>query len=633
MKSIKDMRIGAKLNAISISLVVIVMASLSFYLYFTESNRMVEESDFFMMEQVEDLNRIINVQLASSQQSLDKAMEAAWYYFSQQGNLGVKTEKTTAQAINQETQSSSQIEVPLWEMNGKIIHQNHDLVDRISSITGAEATVFQKIPGGYLRISTTVKNLQGQRAIGTFIPSNSPVAQAIDRGQNYTGRAFVVKDWYLTSYRPIAIDGSIIGSLFVGINEKDMDLLKEIFYAKKYYDTGYPFVVNKDGILTIHRDIENQSIKGTKLFDFMLNTTTSKGQHAYLWPEGTGGQPKTLYYVYNEKIDSYICTSTYRKEVLVPVNNLRNTLIIGTVLSILFFILAFRVFSKQLAGSLNKGVEFAKLIAAGDLRHDLNVTSGDEIGILADALTQMQVKLKEIVNEVTEQSFEILNAGQQISSSSNQVAQGANEQASSAEEVSSSMEEMVSNIEQNHDNARNTEKIAMSTGKEMDKIAAASSESLDSVKKIAEKIGIINQIANQTNILALNAAIEAARAGAHGKGFAVVANEVRKLAEQSKAAATEIVNLAQSSYDVTQNASELMLKVIPDIKKIVTLIQEIAAASVEQNAGSGQINEAVQQLSLVTQQNASASEELAASADSLNDKATRLSSLMEYFKL
>lgn len=632
MKSIKDMRIGAKLNAISISLVVIVMASLSFYLYFTESNRMVEESDFFMMEQVEDLNRIINVQLANSQQSLDKAMEAAWYFFSQQGNLNVKAEKTTVQAINQETQSSSQIEVPLWEMNGKIIHQSHDIVDRISSITGAEATVFQKIPGGYLRISTTVKNLQGQRAIGTFIPSNSPVAQAIDRGQNYTGRAFVVKDWYLTSYRPITIDGNVLGMLFVGINEKDMDLLKEIFYAKKYYDTGYPFVVNRDGILTIHRDIENQSIKDTKLFAF-LSSSNNKGQHSYLWPEGAGGQPKTLYFVYNEKIDSYICTSTYRSEVLVPVNNLRNTLIIGTVLSILFFILAFRVFSKQLAGSLNKGVDFAKSIAAGDLRHDLNVTSGDEIGILADALTQMQIKLKEIVNEVTEQSFEILNAGQQISSSSNQVAQGANEQASSAEEVSSSMEEMVSNIEQNHDNARNTEKIAIATGKEMDKIAAASSESLDSVKKIAEKIGIINQIANQTNILALNAAIEAARAGAHGKGFAVVANEVRKLAEQSKAAATEIVNLAQSSYDVTQNASELMLKVIPDIKKIVTLIQEIAAASVEQNAGSGQINEAVQQLSLVTQQNASASEELAASADSLNDKATRLAALMEYFKL
>lgn len=633
MNSINNLKIGTKLSAISIGLVVLVMASLSFYIYFTERSRMLAESDFFMMEQVDDLNNIIEVQIQNSQKNVNSAMDVAWYYFNQQGNILVKVDKIPLQATNQENNSVSNAEIPTWELNGKLLYQSTEIVDNIKKITNAEATIFQRIPGGFVRVATTIANGNGQRATGTYIPESSEVVQTVERGQAYNGRAVVLNDWYLTSYKPIMIDGKVEGMLFVGVNEKDMELLRDIFYGKKYYETGYPFIVNKEGLLTVHRDIENQSIQGSKLFDNMLGFKDKKGMHKYIWPEDASGKPKTLYYAYNDDIQSFICSSTYVSEVLVPVIALRNVLFIGTVLSIIFFVIAIQLFSRRLSSNLNKGVVLAQAIASGDLRQEIHITSNDETGILAGALTQMQSKLKEIVNEVTEQSLEILNAGQQINSSSSQVAQGANEQASSAEEVSSSMEEMVSNIEQNHDNARNTEKIAIAAGKEMDVISSASKESLDSVKKIAEKIDIINQIANQTNILALNAAIEAARAGAHGKGFAVVANEVRKLAEQSKAAAEEIVGLANNSLDVTEKAAELMMKVIPDIKRTVTLIQEIAAASVEQNAGAGQINEAVQQLSLVTQQNASASEELAASADSLNDKATKLSELMEYFKL
>ncbi|MFO8021805.1 MAG: methyl-accepting chemotaxis protein, partial [Perlabentimonas sp.] len=207
------------------------------------------------------------------------------------------------------------------------------------------------------------------------------------------------------------------------------------------------------------------------------------------------------------------------------------------------------------------------------------------------------------------------------------------EQASSAEEVSSSMEQMAANIQQNTDNAQQTEKITINVSQGVEKVGNASKESLESIKNIAEKINIINDIAFQTNILALNAAVEAARAGEHGKGFAVVAAEVRKLAERSKLAADEIVTLATSSVTVTEEASELMANLVPEIEKTAKLVQEISAASIEQNSGSDQINSAIQQLNQVTQQNAAASEELATSSEELSSQAEQLKDLIGYFKV
>uniref|UniRef100_UPI00048B0666 methyl-accepting chemotaxis protein n=1 Tax=Desulfomicrobium escambiense TaxID=29503 RepID=UPI00048B0666 len=201
------------------------------------------------------------------------------------------------------------------------------------------------------------------------------------------------------------------------------------------------------------------------------------------------------------------------------------------------------------------------------------------------------------------------------------------------EEVSSSMEEMSSNIRQNADNATQTEKIALKAAQDAQAGGQAVVQAVGAMKNIAEKISIVEEIARQTNLLALNAAIEAARAGEHGKGFAVVAAEVRKLAERSGTAAAEISELSSSTVSVADQAGQMLTKLVPDIQRTAELVQEISAASNEQNAGAEQINKALQQLDQVIQQNASASEEMASTSEELSSQAEQLQSTISFFHL
>jgi len=195
------------------------------------------------------------------------------------------------------------------------------------------------------------------------------------------------------------------------------------------------------------------------------------------------------------------------------------------------------------------------------------------------------------------------------------------------------MEEMGSNIKQNADNALQTEKISQKAAADAQDSGNAVNEAVEAMNQIAAKISIIEEIARQTNLLALNAAIEAARAGEHGKGFAVVASEVRKLAERSQTAAAEISGLSGSTVQVATKAGEMLVKLVPGIQKTAELVQEISAASAEQNSGVDQINKVLAQLDTVIQQNASASEEMASTSEELSSQAEQMQSAMEFFKV
>ena len=279
--------------------------------------------------------------------------------------------------------------------------------------------------------------------------------------------------------------------------------------------------------------------------------------------------------------------------------------------------------------AMNNITAAAEEIANGNLTVKLKERS--EKDTLMQALTAMVDGLTRTVSDIRSIAGEVSAASQAISTASVQVSKGASSQAASAEEASSSMEQMVSNIKQNADNAQTTDKIANKSASDAQESGKSVREAVSAMKDIASKISIIEEIARQTNLLALNAAIEAARAGEHGKGFAVVASEVRRLAERSQKAAGEINQLSGDTLKVSEKSGEMLDKLVPDIQKTAELVQEISAASKEQDTGSSQINQALQQLEKVIQENASASEEMASTTEELTGQADQLVSALAFF--
>jgi len=311
----------------------------------------------------------------------------------------------------------------------------------------------------------------------------------------------------------------------------------------------------------------------------------------------------------------------------------RTILLTGALLALALGSIAALLITRAITGPVNKGLEFAKQLANGNLDVRVDVDQKDEIGALAAALTDMGGRLRSVVMQVNASAESVASGSQELSASSETLSQGATEQAASVEEISSSVEEMAANIRQNADNAMQTESLARKSADDARLGGQAVTQTVDAMRQIVEKIGFIEEIARQTNLLALNAAIEAARAGEHGKGFAVVAAEVRKLAERSGAAAGEIGQLSTASLAVAEKAGGMLATIVPDIERTSELVQEISAACREQTTGADQVNKAIQQLDQVIQQNASASEETASTSEELAGQAQRLTQVMQFFKL
>ena len=286
---------------------------------------------------------------------------------------------------------------------------------------------------------------------------------------------------------------------------------------------------------------------------------------------------------------------------------------------------------KGMVLNLRGTANLADKLADGDLTVQAKPQSDKDV--MGLALERMIDRLRGVVSDAIAASENVSAGSQELSAASEQVSQGATEQASSAEEASASMEEMAANIKQNADNAAQTEKIARQSAQDAETSGQAVNKAVDAMQTIAEKISIVQEIARQTDLLALNAAVEAARAGEHGRGFAVVASEVRKLAERSQSAATEISAVSSDTVKAAQSAGEMLTTLVPNIRKTAELVSEISAACREQDIGASQINEAIQQLDKVTQQNASASEQMSATSEELAAQATELQASIAFFTI
>jgi methyl-accepting chemotaxis protein len=310
-----------------------------------------------------------------------------------------------------------------------------------------------------------------------------------------------------------------------------------------------------------------------------------------------------------------------------------DTMITAILLGVLVAIGIGMLMSRMITQPLVEALDSANRVAEGDMTVVLHSRSNDEVGQLVDALSNMVRRVSDVIADVHLAADRVASGSQELSMASETMSQGTIEQTAAAEEASTSTKAMVLNISQNADNARQTDGIASRSAQDAKIGGESVQQTVDAMKKIADKISIVEEIARQTNLLALNAAIEAARAGEHGKGFSVVASEVRKLAERSQLAAAEINQLASSSVEIAVKAGNMLAKLVPDIQKTADLVQEISSASAEQSTGAARINRSIQQLDQVIQQNASASAQMSGTSEELAAQAVQLKTAIAFFKL
>ena len=326
--------------------------------------------------------------------------------------------------------------------------------------------------------------------------------------------------------------------------------------------------------------------------------------------------------------------------------------LIVVVLIVLAGIMAVMLYSglhtiRAIGKPLQQALGLAVRIASGDLTGKVEAHSNNELGQLLKALGEMNDNLQRLVSNIRHGADAVAAGSQELSSATEQLSSSAQEQASSLEETAASMEEMTSTVKQNADNALRADQVSRNASEAASAGMVTSASAMKSMEvistsstKIADIIGVIDEIAFQTNLLALNAAVEAARAGEQGRGFAVVAAEVRNLAQRSASAAREIKTLIGDSVDKVRDGTQLvgassttLGSIVASVKNTAEIISEISASSQEQASGIEQVNRAIMQMDSVTQSNAAQVEELSGTSQSLAVQAEQLQKLVSHFRL
>jgi len=470
-----------------------------------------------------------------------------------------------------------------------------------------------------------------------YLRVNGPLYESVIRGKDLVADilpppAYIIET-HLTVYQLAFATDPVLRSKLI---DHVMQLEKD-FYERVDYWKAQPLAAD------IQQNLQQNVRADAKEYFTVLHEqfipAVNSGDHEKILSALTNLQP--IYDQHRQAVDVLVVLANKYSQQVEAIANAEisygHTLLYGIFIltAVTSFLVAFWVSKhllRVLGGEPDYAAEVVTRIATGDLSVRVHTNTGDTMSMLA-AIKNMSERLEDVIADVRHSADSLASASREVNATAQELAQGASIQAASVEETSASMEEMSASIAQNNDNAGVTDNIAQMSAQHAVSGGEAVFATVEAMKKIAERISVIDEIAYQTNLLALNAAIEAGRAGEYGRGFAVVASEVRKLAERSQRAAQEISELAAASVKRAELAGNLLQEMVPSIRKTADLIQEIASASSEQTAGVHQINTAIGQVSQTMQRNAAASEELSATAEEMNTQASRLQESMTYFKL
>jgi len=541
---------------------------------------------------------------------------------------------------------------------GPKLNGNFTQVDKFAGTTGGVATVFMAKGDDFERITTSLKNPQGERAIGTLLGKQHPAYATVSAGKPYSGRALLFGRSYMTYYDPIKNDsGKLIGLLFVGFDldafEKAMDKMAA---GAKFFESGGTYLVaaNKDPAKSYF--VSHPTAKGKLVSEvapgFEKTLAELDKNEAYLSdaPNVLGNARSDNFAVLrkSDRTNYWVIAQVSNGEAMA--SHWATMVPFWIMLALTTGGLGFGLFwmmRNWIATPLGSLTSAIGAIAQGDLSQAVHSTRNDEIGLLIQQTEAMRARLADTIGTVRNSVDSIGTASAEIATGNQDLSQRTEQTASNLQNAASSMTQLTGTVKQTADSARTANQLVSSAssaaakgGEVVGQVVATMDEINTSSRKINDIIGVIDGIAFQTNILALNAAVEAARAGEQGRGFAVVASEVRSLAQRSAEAAKEIKTLIGASVErvevgsrLVQEAGSSMTEIVSSVQRVQDIIGEITAAASEQSDGIGQVNQSVGQLDQMTQQNAALVEQSAAAAESLKEQAHRLVEAVAVFRI
>ncbi|MDH6164323.1 methyl-accepting chemotaxis protein [Leclercia adecarboxylata] len=541
--------------------------------------------------------------------------------------------------------------VPLLKGGDTELHENNTTPDDFLNRTGAISTLFVRSGDDFVRVATSLRKENGDRAIGTKLDYASPAWTVVAKGEVYRGLALLFGKRYITQYQPVKdAGGQVIAIIFVGVDiTHSWNVMREKILSRRLGESGHFFVLDRS----------NGKNHGQYLFhsaeEGWLPTWENEVQQQLLGDDSgtlerqsTDGRTLIMAWTPLPGWNWTIVGEVDKTVLLADVTSMRDRfLLAGVVLSALFAMLFVFIIRRWLTRPLRDVIGLAEQYAAGDLRATLPATRQDEVGQLISAINGIGGGLQKIVLQVREAAGDIHLGTNALAADTGEISEQINKQASSVEETSASMEQLAASVQQNAANMEQTQQLVGETSRAVHQGGETVSNAvstMDDIREASKRIEaitrVIEGIAFQTNILALNAAVEAARAGEHGKGFAVVAQEVRALAARSANAVKEIEQLigdtlskVSEGHALSEQTRQAMDSIIEHIDNINQLVTEINHASREQSAGIGQVNLAMTHIGEASHINADRVSRSEQTAQVLRGKGSHLTDLVSLFRL
>lgn len=545
-------------------------------------------------------------------------------------------------------------------VDGRALAGDFTLVDQFASMApGANATIFNREADQFRRISTSVKQADGSRAVGTLLDASHPARARVLAGQSYTGRAELFGKLYMTRYQPIFdAQRQVIGILYIGfdISTQVNDMLAlarsvPIYSAGGVYVVSFKPGANDHGRLLAHARVASGNLADATSDASRILEQAGRSETFVLESVQSLAATPSRTILVGLKVPSWNVLLVAEIPQSEAISAVRRFALLyftaGMVAIVLACVLLAWLIRRLVAEPVNTIGSALKSLAAGDLSTPFHTRRSDEVSRLVSEVESTRQQFCRLLSEVRGNADSVAQASAQIAQGSQQLSLRTEAQAQALERTATTMNQLGEGVRLSADHARQANDFAVSAsavatrgGEAVRRVVETMNGISTSSRRISEITSVIDGIAFQTNILALNAAVEAARAGEQGRGFAVVASEVRNLAQRSSSAAKEITGLINASVAqvaegnaLVDQAGHTMADIVASIRRVTDVVGEISASSAGQAQSVGQVGQALEQMDRVTQQNAALVEQSNASAGSMSQRANDLVKAVSAFRL